>query len=61
MAFYIVSNRTMYLPYDDTQNYPIYNVKLVVETFKYSTLLTNQSKFTQVPKVINPTNKQALL
>ena len=46
--------------YNDTitQNYPFCRLKFVVETFKHSTKLTNQSNFTKVPKVIKPTNKK---
>ena len=34
----------MYILNIDTQNYPLYNLKLVVETFKHS---NSQSKFTK--------------
>ena len=51
------------IPNDNTQNYPFCRLKLAVEseTFKHSTKLTNQSKFTEVPKVVKPTNKKTLL
>ena len=48
----------MNIPNDDTQYYPFCRLKLVVETFEHSTYLTNQSKFTKVPKVDKPTNKK---
>ena len=50
----------MYIPNDDTQNYPFYRLKLLVKTFEYSTQLTNQSKITDYPKVVKPTNKKTL-
>ena len=53
-----MADKLMYIPNDDTQNC---RLKLVVETFKHLTYYTNQSQFTQVPKVVNPTNKKTLL
>ena len=50
-----------YIPNDDEQNNTFCRLKLVVETFEHSTQCTNQSKFTEVPKVVKPTNKKALL
>ena len=43
----------MYIPNDDTQNCPFCSLRLVVDTFEYS-------KFTEVSKVIEPTNKKTL-
>ena len=56
-----MAEKLMYIPNADTQNYLIFSVKLVVETFEYSTLCMNQSIFTEVPKVVKPTNKEMLL
>ncbi len=33
----IMDNKLMYIPNDDTQNYPFCGVKIVVETFEHST------------------------
>ena len=51
----------MYIPNEDTQNYLICRLILVVETFEHSTLRINQSKFTKVPKVIKQTNKKNVI
>ena len=56
-----MADKLMYNPNDDTKNYPFCKLKTVVETFEYSTLWTNQSKFTDVPKVVKLTNKKPLL
>ena len=53
-----MADRLMYIPNDDTQNYPLCRLQLVVETFEHSTMWTNQSKFTIV---VEPTNRKALL
>ena len=55
------TDKLMYFIKDDTRDYSYCKLKLVVETFEHSTLLTNQSKCTKVPKVIEPTNRKALL
>ena len=55
-----MADKLMYITNDDTQNYHFCRLKLVVETFEHSTWLTNQSKFTEVPKVVKPTNKETL-
>ena len=47
-----IADKLMYITNYDTQNYPISRLKLVVETFKVSTLWSNYSKFTKVPKVV---------
>ena len=31
-----MADKFMYIPNDDTQNYPFYRLKLVVETFEHS-------------------------
>ena len=41
---------TMYIPNDDTQNYPFCRLHLVVETLGHSTKLTNQSNFNKNPQ-----------
>ena len=51
----------MYIPNDDKQNYSLCRLKLVFKTFEHSTLWTNQSKFTEVPRHVKPTNKKKLL
>ena len=53
-----MANKLIYIPNDDTQNYPLCRLKIVVETFEHPTELINQSKFTEVPKVVEPTNKE---
>ena len=55
-----MADKLMYITNGDTQNYPFCRLKLVVETFEYSTLWNNQSKFTEDPKVVKPTNKKTL-
>ena len=52
--------KLMYIPKDDSQNYSYCRLKLVVETFGYSTLWSNQIKIAEVSKVVRPTNKTAL-
>ena len=56
-----MADKLMYIPNDNTQNCPFCNVKLVVETFEQATKYSNQSKFTKVPKIVKPTNKNTLL
>ena len=58
-----MADKLMDIPNDNTQNYPFCRSKLAVksEMFRHSTKLTNQSKFTKVPKVVKPTNKKKLL
>ena len=51
--------KLIYIPNDDTQNHPLCRLKLVVKTFKHSTLSTNQSKLTKVHEDVM--NKQTLL
>ena len=43
-----MADKSMYIPNNNTQNYP-----LLVETFEISTWLTNQSKFTTFPNLLN--------
>ncbi len=54
-------DKLMYIPIDDTQNYALCRLKLIVEMFGHSTYWTNQSEFNKVIKVVKPTNKDALL
>ena len=42
-----MANKFMYIPNDDSQNYPL---QLVVETFGHWTKWTNQSKFNKSPQ-----------
>ena len=41
-----MANKRDVIPSDNTQNYPFRRLNIVVEIIEYSTLLTNQSKFT---------------
>ena len=52
----------MYIPNENTQNYPFCRLQLVVETFGNSTKCepTNQNTL-KVPKVFKPMNKMAFL
>ena len=52
-----MADKSMYIPNDDTHSFFFCRLKFVVETFEHSTLLTNQKKFTKVPKGVKPTNK----
>ena len=56
-----MADKLIYIPNNDTQNYPFCRSKIVVETFEHSTQWMNQSKFTKVPKVVKQTNKKTLL
>ena len=51
-----MADKLMYIPNDDTRNFPFCRLKLVVETFGHSTLSTNQSKFNKNFNVVEPTN-----
>ena len=47
LRFFVLRDKTMadklmYIPNDDTNNYPFCRLKLVVETFEYTTESTNQ-------------------
>ena len=46
--------KLIYIPNDNTQNYPFCRLLLEVETFKHST----QWKLIKVSKVVEPTNKK---
>ena len=48
----------MYIPNEDTHNYPFFRLKLVVETQLNEP--TNQNSLI-IPKVVKPTNKKLLL
>ena len=50
-------DKLIYIPNDDTQNYPFCRLLLVVDNQLNET--TNQNT-TKVPKVIKPTNKKTL-
>ena len=52
-----IADKLMYIPSNDTQNYPFCRLQLVVETFNEP---TNQNSI-KVPKVIKLTNKKTLL
>ena len=38
-----MADKLMYIPNEDTQNYPFYELKLMVKTFEHSTEPTNQN------------------
>ena len=40
-----MADKLIYIPKDDTQNYPFCKLQLVVETFGHSTKWANQTKF----------------
>ena len=48
-----MADRFMYNPNDDTQNYPVYRLKLIIETL-------NESAYQNSPKVVKLMNKQML-
>ena len=50
----------MYIPNDDTQNYPLCRLQLVIETFGRPTYEPTNQNTTNVLKVIKPTNKKTL-
>ena len=46
-----MTDKLVYIPNDDTQNYPLCRLQLVVEeTFGHLSKLTNQSKFNKSPQ-----------
>ena len=50
-----MTDKLMHIPNDDTHNYPICRLQLVVKTFGYSTTEPNKQKSIKVPKVVKPT------
>ena len=52
-----MTDKLKYIHNDDTQNYPLCRLNIVVETFEHITWI-KQSKFTKVPKVVKATNKK---
>ena len=49
-----MADKLMDIPNDDTQNYPICRLQLVVETFEHSTWWINQLKFNKkFPKLLS--------
>ena len=56
-----MANKLMYIPYDDTQNYPFCRLKLMVE--RLDTQLNEQinQNSIKVPKVVKPKSKKTLL
>ena len=53
-----MTDKLMYIPNEDTQNYPFCRLQLVVETFGHSTSEPNNLNSTKVPKVVKPSNKK---
>ena len=45
-----MAENLMYIPNDDTQNYPYCRIQLVAETFGHSTKWINQLKFNKCPQ-----------
>ena len=54
-----MADKLMYIPKDDTTNYPFCILQVVVETFGLNEP-TNQNSI-KVPKVVKATNKRTLL
>ena len=48
----------MYIPNDDTQNYPFFKLQLAIQTYQLNKP-ANQNSI-KVPKVVEPTNKKTL-
>ena len=46
-----MADKFMYIPNDDTQNYPFCTLPLVVETFGHSTKSTNQNLINVIIKL----------
>ena len=55
-----MADKLMYIPNEETQNYPFCRLKLVIKMFRHSTKWTNK-KLIKVPKIVKPTNKKTLL
>ena len=53
-----MANKLMYIPNDDTQNYPLSKLFLVLEASRHSIYQFNQSKF---PKVVKPKKRKCCL
>ena len=51
--------KLMYIPNNDTQNYPFYRLKLFAEMLEQS--IYESTKFTKDPKVVKPTNKENVI
>ena len=51
----------MYIPNDNTQNDPFFRLKLVFEPFDPRLNESTKNNSIKVPKVIEPTNKKAIL
>ena len=51
----------MYIPYDDTQNYPFCRLKSFVDTFDTQLNKLNNQNSVRNPKDDEPTNKKILL
>ena len=50
----------MYIPKDDTQNYPFWILQLVVETLGHSSNEPTNQNSLKVPKVVSSTNMNIL-
>ena len=57
-----MSDKLMYIPNNDTQNYPFCRLKFVVETFEHSwdNKITNENSL-KSSKFFKPTNKKMSL
>ncbi len=56
-----MAEKFRYIPNDDTHNYPLCRLQLVVRKFDHSTKHTHQSNVNSFSKVVKPTNKKMLL
>ena len=56
-----MADKLIYIPNDDTQNYPFCTLKLAVDKFGHSTKQTNKSYSIKVPNVVKLKNEKTLL
>ena len=56
-----MADKLMYIPNNDTQNYPFCRLQLVVKTFGNTIKEPTNKNSKKVPKVIKPTNEKTLL
>ena len=57
----IMTDKFMYIPNNDKQNYPFCRLKLVVETLYNQLNEPNNQNQIKIPKFVKPTNKKTLL
>ena len=56
-----MADKFMYIPNDDTLNYHICRLQLVVKTFRHSINEPTNKNLIKVPKVVKSTNKKTLI